>query len=82
MNAPVRMCSECLTIDAAFPKKPGCQSCAETLSKDEYKFWNTPLYYEEEVSKGLKVHVGVNPQEFLRRIVQPWRTALRMITLT
>jgi len=74
LSSAVRMCPVCLTTDASFPNIPGCQSCQEMLAHDELVFWNTPLYVEEQTP--------VMPHEVMRRIFQPWRTLLGIITLS
>lgn len=76
MKEATRMCPECLTTDASFPNIIDCASCKEMLEQDEYAFWNTPLYWENEDSEGM------TPRQFMGRVVQPWRALFSILTMT
>lgn len=79
----LRMCEECLTTDSSFPLIPDCQCCKAMLAHDEYVFWNTPFFWEEELdSVGWKTHVGVTPYQFMKKVRQPWRSIFNLFMMT
>ncbi len=70
-----RLCPECRTTDASFPLIPGCKSCAEVISKEEYTFWNAPHPHLDPEDSDF------TPGDFLRAINQHLKAFFDLITL-
>lgn len=83
MQAVARLCPECLTTDASFPLIPDCASCKAIVCKEEFDFWNSPLYWETTFDEeGFKIQLPISAQAFLRQVVQPWTSFFQLITLS
>lgn len=80
----LRMCPECMSTDAHHPTIQGCQSCAAMVAYEGNAFLNTVITEEPIFTDAgeLAGSVGITPREIIRRVVQPWHTLFRMLTLT
>jgi hypothetical protein len=75
INQSVRLCIECRTIDASFPLRLDCKSCAEMISRDEYMFWNSTVSWEDEED--------LIPLNLLQlTFIQPLRAFFNLISLS